>query len=194
MPTELYLLLGAVIGAVVAYITAKVTSRTQLEIARLQADKDIKLQQDRINDDRQRNELAIERTKLDVFHRTLSRIALENSQTMSYMQSSEKLAVELFRARYLENCDRLHEAMAIADIYYPAMSQMLREIYGQSNVFWGVQESVLRTDIGKNHDGWMAHFSEAKKAGDEIGARTRELKGLVADRAAELARKAPHLQ
>ncbi len=52
-----------------------------------------------------------------------------------------------FRKRYLENCDRLHIAEAIAALYYPEMTEKIKEVYGQSNIFWGSQEGVLRTDI-----------------------------------------------
>ena len=190
MDKELYLLVGALVGAIAAYITAKVTTKAQLHIARLNADKDIVLQRDRLQDERARNELSVERGKLDILHRTLSRIALENSQTMSYMQSDESLSIADFRKRYLENCDRLHEAMAIVDIYYPKMSQALREIYSQSNVFWGYQENLLRTDINTNNAGWHAILAEVLKAGNAIGTNSRHLKDSVAERAKALAENA----
>ena len=190
MDKELYLLVGAMVGAIAAYVTAKVTTKAQLHIARLNADKDIVLQRDRLQDERARHELSVERAKLDILHRTLSRIALENSQTMSYMQSDEGLSIVDFRKRYLENCDRLHEAMAIVDIYYPRMSTPLGEVYGQSNVFWGYQENLLRVDIKTNPDGWNAILAEVLKAGDAIGAKSRQLKDSVAERAKALAEAA----
>lgn len=186
MPSELYILVGATVGAVAAYVTAKVTSGTQLHIARLNAEKDITLQRDRLRDDRFKNELSIERGKLDTLHRILSRIELENSQTMSYIQSDSNLGVDGFRTRYLENCERLHEAMAIADIYYQKMSDRLRQIYGQSNVFWGNQENLLRTDIKTNNQGWQALLSKVLEASEAIGTRTRQLKDEIAGRAKEL--------
>lgn len=186
MPNELYILAGATVGAIAAYITAKITTNTQLQIARLNAEKDITLQRDRLLDDRFKNELSIERGKLDVLHRILSRIELENSQTMSYIQSDSNLGVEGFRTRYLENCERLHEAMAIADIYYPKMSDRLRQIYGQSNIFWGYQENLLRTDIKTNHQGWQSLLSKVLEASEAISTRTRQLKDEIASRAKEL--------
>ena len=110
----------------------------------------------------------------------------ENSQTMSYMQSDEGLSIADFRKRYLENCERLHEALAIVDIHYPKMSGSLREIYGKSNVFWGYQENLLRTDIKTNPSGWQAILSEVLKAGEAIGTRTRQLQEDIADRAKAL--------
>lgn len=189
MQNELYILAGATVGAVAAYVTAKITTGTQLNIARLNAEKDITLQRDRLLDDRFKNELSIERGKLDVLHRILSRIELENSQTMSYIQSDSNLGVEGFRTRYLENCERLHEALAIADIYYPKMSDRLRQIYGQSNIFWGNQENLLRTDIKTNREGWQSLLSKVLEASDAISTRARQLKGEIASRAKELSER-----
>lgn len=190
MDKELYLLFGAIIGAVAAYITAKVTTKAQLQIAHLNAEKELSLQQDRLKDERARNELEIKRAKLDTLHRTLSRIAMENSQTMSYMQSDEKLGIADFRKRYLENCERLHEAMAIADIHYPKMSASLRDVYGKSNIFWGYQENLLRTDITTNPAGWQTVLSEVIKAGDSIGMTSHYLKDKIAERATALSEAA----
>ncbi|GHT93251.1 hypothetical protein FACS1894116_04870 [Betaproteobacteria bacterium] len=191
MPNELYILVGATVGGVAAYITAKITTGTQLNIARLNAEKDITLQRDRLMDDRFKNELSTERGKLDILHRILSRIELENSQTMSYIQSDSNLGVEGFRTRYLENCERLHEAMAIADIYYPKMSDWLRQIYGQSNIFWGNQENLLRTDIKTNHQGWQSLLTKVLEAAEAIRTRTCHLKDEIAGRAKELSEHIP---
>ena len=189
MQNELYILAGATVGAVAAYVTAKITTSTQLNIARLNAEKDITLQRDRLLDDRFKNELSIERGKLDVLHRILSRIELENSQTMSYIQSDSNLGVEGFRTRYLENCERLHEALAIADIYYPKMSDRLRQICGQSNIFWGNQENLFRTDIKTNREGWQSLLSRVLEASDAISTRARQLKDEIASRAKELSER-----
>jgi hypothetical protein len=186
MPNETYVLAGATVGAFAAYVTAKITTNTQLNIARLNAEKDITLQRERLLEDRSRNELTVEREKLDALHRTLSRIALENSQTMSYIQSDSNMGVEDFRARYLENCERLHESMAIADIYYPKMSDSLRRIYGQTNIFWGNQENLLRTDIKTNREGWQSLLANVLEASDVIDTQTRHLKDEIASRAKEL--------
>ena len=186
MEKELYLLLGAGIGAVAAYITAKVTTKGQLNIAKLNTDKDIKLQSDRLKDDRLRNEISIERNKLDVLHRTLSRIALENSQTMSYMQSEANLSIADFRTRFLENCERLHEAMAIVDIYYPQMSDALKQVYAQSNIFWGHQENLLRTDIKTNPKSWSDTLTVVLKAGNDIEIKSSDLKYDISERSKTL--------
>lgn len=186
MDKEIYLFLGAAIGGLFAYVSAMVGARSQRDIARLNANKDIALQRDRLNEERYKNELTVEREKLDILHRILSKIALENSQTMSNMQSSAKLEVPAFRERYLENCGRLHEAMAIVDIYYPQMGGAIREIYSQSNVFWGYQENLLQIDLATNSTAWSSQLQEVLKACDVIGLRSGELKDQIAARAKQL--------
>lgn len=186
MPSEVFVLVGAVIGALAAYMTARVTARTQIDIARLNARKDIALQKDRLFDERLRNEILAERGKLDLLHRILSRIALENSQTMSFFQSSSKLTVDEFRIRYINSCDRLHEAMAVADIFYPRMSAGLRKIYGQMNIFWGYQENLLRLDVNANYQQWQSVLSEVLKASNAIDNQVHEIKQEIAGRAKEL--------
>ncbi|MDE1716250.1 hypothetical protein PWG14_27675 [Chromobacterium amazonense] len=186
MQNEIYIVAGAAVTALAAFVTAKITTGIQLDIARLNAEKDVKLQKDRLHDDRLKNELVVEREKLDILHRTLSRIQLENSQTMSYFQSQSNMNVESFRARYLDNCERFHESMAIVDIYYPKMRDDLYHIYGQMNIFWGNQENLLRTDIKTNPDGWSSLLCKVLDAGEEISKRTRNLKDEITDRARKL--------
>ena len=186
MDKEFYLFLGAAIGGLFAYISATVGARAQRDIAQLNANKDMALQRDRLTEERYKNELSVERAKLDVLHRILSKIALENSQTMSYMQSSARLEVSAFRERYLENCDRLHEAMSIVDINYTQMGSAIREIYGQSNVFWGYQENLLQTDRASNPAAWSAQLREVLKACDVIELRSHELQARIASRAKQL--------
>lgn len=82
MPKEMYILLGAIVGAMAAYVTARTTGKKQLEIAQLNADKELKLQENLLFDERLTSEVALERTKLETLHVILSKIALENSQTM----------------------------------------------------------------------------------------------------------------
>lgn len=137
-------------------------------------------------DDRIKSEVCLEREKLGVLHVILSTIELENSQTMSYIQSASEILISDYRARYLENCVRLHEAQAISDIYYPEMSEAMRSIYGQSNMFWGSQEGVLRTDIKENQQGWSTHLQGALKASREISSHVQQLQCKITDRSQEL--------
>lgn len=87
MPKETYIFLGALVGAVAAYITAKITGNNQILITQKNADKDVLLQDKKLFDERVKSEISLEREKLEKLHIILSTIALENSQTMSYIQS-----------------------------------------------------------------------------------------------------------
>lgn len=186
MPKEIYIVLGAVIGAIAAYITARITIKNQVRIAELNVEKDLRLQNDRLFDERLKAEVAKEREELKKLHLILSRVALETSQTMSYIQSDNNMKLNEFRERYLENCHRLHEAQAISDIFYPEMSESIREIYSQSNIFWGHQEGVLRTDIKENRQGWQSNLDEVLKSGKEVSNRSRNLQHQISKRSKEL--------
>lgn len=185
MPNEAYIFLGAIVTAFVAFMVARFTSGIQLEIAKDNSEKDLELQSDRLADERLKNEVALEREKLEKLHKILSVISFENSQTMSYIQSSETELSD-FRKRYIENCDRLHDALAITDIYYPDMTDPIREIFGQANCFWGYQEGVIQIDIQKNEKGWQSNLSKVLDAGTEINKRVKSLQYKISERGKEL--------
>lgn len=185
MPKEAYIFLGVIVTAFVAFVVARFTSGIQLKIAKDNSEKDLKLQSDRLADERLKNEVALEREKLEKLHKILSVISFENSQTMSYIQSSETELSD-FRKRYIENCDRLHEALAITDIYYPDMTDPIREIFGQANCFWGYQEGVIQIDIKTNEQGWQSNLSKVLDAGTEINKRAKSLQYKISERSKEL--------
>lgn len=123
---------------------------------------------------------------MEDLHIILSKIDLENSQTMSYIQTDSNLELAKFRERYLDNCECLHKAEAIVDLYYPEMSDTMRRICGQSNVFWGYQEGVLRTDIKTNEIGYQFNLSKVIEAGDEISSLVSDLQNKILHRGKEL--------
>lgn len=185
MPKEIFILLGAVFTALVGFLAARFTSGVQLRIARENSEKDLKLQSDRLLDERVRAEVALEREKLEKLHKILSIISFENSQTMSYIQSSDT-ELSSFRQRYIENCDRLHDALAISDLYYPKMSESIRKIFGESNCFWGYQEGVIKIDIKENEQGWQSNLAKVLDAGNEIYKHVKSLQYQIAERGKEL--------
>ncbi|MDD3576412.1 MAG: hypothetical protein RBS14_02915 [Atribacterota bacterium] len=185
MPKEAYILLGALVTAFVGFIVARYTSGVQLKIAKDNSAKDIRLQSDRLDDERLKSEVALERDKLEKLHKVLSVISFENSQTMSYIRSSETDLSD-FRKRYIANCDRLHDALAITDLYYPEMSEPIREIFGQANYFWGYQEGVIQIDIKTNEQGWQSNLSKVLVAGAEINKRVKDLQYQISERGKEL--------
>jgi gas vesicle protein len=185
MTNQIYLLIGAIISAAVGLLAARLTSGIQLKIARSNSKKDLLLQQQRLADERQRAEAALERAKLETLHKILSTISFETSQTMSYIQSKD-IELSVFRRRYIDNCNRLDDALAIADLYYPDMSSAVRKIYGQTNIFWGSQEALIRTDVKTNQDAWQAHLHEVLGAGNAIRAQVETLHSRITARGTEI--------
>ena len=186
MPKEAFIFIGAIAGAIVAYITTIITVRTQVRIAKLNADKDLKLQTDRLDDERLKTEVQREREELKKLHLLLSRVALETSQTVSHIQSVNSISPNEFHNIYLENCHLLHEARAISDLYYPEMSEAIGKVYGQSNLFWGYQKSVLRIDIKENAKGWHQNMTEVLKSGKEVSTLVDNLHYQISARGREL--------
>lgn len=167
LPNGLYVVLGGLVTALAAYGAARFTSGTQLKITRENSYKDLTLQAERLADERLIKEVDLERQNLKNLHCILSLISLENSQTMSYFQSSD-VEISTFRERYIQNCHRLHEAMAITDLYYPALSSAVNDIYGQTSIFWGYQEDLMRMNIKENSEGWHSALSRILEAGNKI--------------------------
>lgn len=185
MTTEIYILAGGVFTAVIGLLAAKLTSGIQLRIAHNNSHKDLMLQQQRLTDERQRAEAALERAKLESLHKILSTVSFENSQTMSYFQS-RNIEISSFRSRYIDNCNRLHDGLAIADLYYPDMSASIRKIYGQTNIFWGSQEALIRTDVKANQLAWEAHLHEVLAAGEVIHNHVENLHSRIRDRGSDI--------
>lgn len=185
MLKEQYIFLGAALSALVAFLVARFTSGIQLKIAKENSEKDIRLQSERLFDERLKAEISLEREKLEKLHKILSVISFENSQTMSYIQSSDT-EIKEFRIRYIDNCGRLHDAAAISALYYPEMSESIKVIYGQSNTFWGHQEDIIRIDINENKQGWDSNLSIVLGAGKVINKHVKELQDKISKRGLEL--------
>ena len=188
MPDVSLSFLATLAGAVVAFAAATIAARSQQSVAKLSADKDLTLQRERQRDERFKTELGAEREHLLALHRTLSQISFENSQTTSFMQSDANMPIAEFRSRYLENCGRLHDAMAIAAVHYPAMLDELEKIDGEANIFWGYQENVLRTDFKLNPELGRINLAKVLDAGRAIALSVASLKALIAERGRVLAR------
>jgi hypothetical protein len=194
MDRDFIVLSAAIVGAIAAYITAKVTGSNQLKIAKIAAEKDIQLQSERLLHDRVVNEIKLEREKLEKLHLILSKIAFENSLTMSYFLSSNDTDVDIFRNRYMENCHLLQEAMDIADFYYPEMSTSVNTIYGEMNMFWGHQEAIIQIDTENHKHGRQTNLEQVIAAGNKIAKMVSELRNSIADRGENLKDSLLHQQ
>jgi hypothetical protein len=189
---EIIILYGAAITVMVGFLAAWLNSRAQVNSARINAEKDKTLQLNEIRSRRVEKEAETKLSELEKMYSTLLAIALENSKTMSYMQSSKNLDIEIFRERYLSNCSELHEIQAKIAIRFPRMIEETNKIYGQANVFWGNQENLLRTDIKNNPDGYQSLCDKIHDVSYEISDLTNSLKSKIVEEAEFIQNKLAH--
>jgi hypothetical protein len=175
-------LIAALVAATISFITTIITTRSTVNIARTNANKDIRLQNEKLFEEKFKAEVSFQRQKLEDLHIILSKISLENSQTVSHMDFTAKLEIPIFRERYLSNCERLHKAIAIVDIYYPEISLAIRSIYDQTNIFWGYQEQLLGTDINKEKDKWKINYESILEASSEIKDQVKKAQELISNK------------
>lgn len=149
---EILAFLGAIIAGGAGFLAARLTSKVQFEIAKLNCEKDIKLQSERITNETTQKSLSILMKKLEELHKILSNIAIENSLTMSCIQSSESILLTEYESRYIENINQISEALAITDLYFDFMSERVKKLYGFANCFWGYQTNIksVAKDSNKN--------------------------------------------
>ncbi|MCE7613678.1 hypothetical protein LZT09_03610 [Vibrio fluvialis] len=182
MEKEMYVFLGAIGAALISYLAQSLNSRNQIKIAEKNLEQHLRLQDEKMAGERLIKEVELERNKLEQLHVVLSLVAFENSQTMSYIQSGSETGLDKFRTRYIENTIRLHEAEAIAEIYYPEMLERLKVIYSEANKFWGYQEQLIQTDIKENKSGWESALYKVQESGTNIYSHVKDLKTDIAKR------------
>ncbi|WP_330944115.1 hypothetical protein [Vibrio diabolicus] len=182
MEKEMYVFLGAIGAALISYFAQTLNSRNQLKIAEKNLEQHLRLQDEKMAGERLIKEVELERNKLEQLHVVLSLVAFENSQTMSYMQSGSETGLDKFRSRYIDNTIRLHEAEAIAEIYYPEMLERLTVIYSEANKFWGYQEQLIQTDIKENRSGWESALYKVQESVTKIYSHVKDLKADIAKR------------
>ncbi len=178
----MYIFLGAIGAALISYFGQSLNSRNQLKIAEKNLEQHLRLQDEKMAGERLVKEVELEREKLEQLHVVLSLVAFENSQTMSYMQSGSETSLDEFRSRFIANTVRLHEAEAIAEIYYPEMLERLKVIYGEANKFWGYQEQLIQTNIKENRSGWESALYKVQDSGTKIYSHVKDLKSDIAMR------------
>nr|WP_321384425.1 hypothetical protein [uncultured Vibrio sp.] len=186
MEKEMYVFLGAIGAALISYFSQTLNSRNQIKIAEKNLEQHLRLQDEKMAGERLIKEVELERNKLEQLHVVLSLVAFENSQTMSYMQSGSETGLDKFRSRYIDNTIRLHEAEAIAEIYYPEMLERLKVIYSEANKFWGYQEQLIQTDIKENRSGWESALYKVQESGTKIYSHVKDLKADIAKRGKSL--------
>ncbi|WAR44942.1 hypothetical protein [Methylomonas rapida] len=180
---EIIILYGAAITVSVGFLTAWLNSRAQVNTAKITAEKDKQLQLNEIYFRSVEKEVETKLSELEKMYETLLCIELENSKTMSYMQSSNSLDIEEFRSRYISNCKKLHEIQAKIAIRFPRMIEETNKIYSQANVFWGNQENLLRTDIKNNPERYQSLCDKIHEVSYVISDLTSSLKSKIVEEA-----------
>jgi len=176
-------LIGSAIGALFTLVATVLVTKGQERVARINADKDLHIHDDKMENLRLAEDVTVRRAKLSEMHQILSRVEFENSQTMSYMDANENLEITVFRQRYRDLRLLMDSASSIADIYYPEMSQSMTLIHGQANIFWVGQEELLRTP-SQDRKAWQDRHTSVIATAHRI----RELTSAIQAEARDLAR------
>ena len=151
-------IVSALLGGTIALLSAIVsgffslkTSKSQIEVAKINAEKEAFLQQEKTNNEVSNKNVLDTLEKLLEIHTTVSRIAKDYSQTRSHIDWTDGANRADFRSKYREDCDEINKSMAMIDVYLAEykeyrqeINESLSEIYGNMNYFWGNQEELLR--------------------------------------------------
>ncbi len=164
-------IVSALIGGVIALLSAIIsgffnirTSKAQVEVARINAEKEVFLQQEKArNEIDQKRTLDIAERLLEV-HMTASKMAGEYSQTRSHFDWTDMIDRTEFRNKYREDCSNVNKSIAMTDVYLAEYKEYrieirdsLSTIYGAMNIFWGNQEELLRNHEIENAENREIH-------------------------------------
>ena len=130
--TSIVTLLGLIMNGYFQHINTKALCK-----------KDVDLQCQRLNDEKNKALLSIQRDNLIKLHRLLSKLKLRYSKTSQYF-TTENGDIEKNRTNYLANRETVHEAMVMAAIYFPKFTDDLNEIYLQTDFAWNAQEEIIK--------------------------------------------------
>lgn len=183
MTSGVYTLIGVATGFLGSYVS----SRTQIQIAEKNIESQLKIEKDKAVRAFKEKEIDRLRIRLERSHQILSQISMENSMTVSFMESSGNLDIEAFHKRYLSNCEKLNELRAIATIDdIPELSSVLDEIYGLMNIFWGYQQWKMELIKSGNQTGSNASNQELQKVISELPKKIKEAKYIIQKRVREI--------
>lgn len=149
-------LLGGVIGVLGTIISGFFnlrTSKAQIEVANINAEKEIFLQQEKARNEVNQKIMLDTVEKLLEIHMTASKMAKEYSQTRSHIDWTDMIDRAAFRRKYRGDCNEVNKSIAVTDVYLAEHKECRLEIrdslsviYGNMNIFWGNQEELLRND------------------------------------------------
>lgn len=180
-------LIGGALASSIGIISAWLSAQAMKQVARINAEKDLRVQRDKSTTERVLAEAANRRAKLEELHLIVSRAGWENSQTMSYLDQAEKLDVSEMRSRYKELNALMFNASRIVDMYYPRLSAPMDAIIGQTSMFWGSHEPLLRDDF-VDPAARQSHRNRVAEAAMEISRLAGEMHNAIAEASKEIDR------
>lgn len=186
MTTAIIGVLGAFVGGLFGFLGAYLSTKTQLRIARINNDHQLQIETEKAARALHEKEMIRLREQIERGHKICSYISMENSQTLSYLESTGNLDISAFNKRYLDNCEKLDELRAIAAIDIPELVRITEEIYGLANVFWGNQSWKMEHLKNENPIGAEAVSKELYKAIYAMPDKINEAKYVLSQRAEAL--------
>lgn len=159
-------IVSALLGGVIAALSTTIsgffslkTSKAQIEVAKINAEKEVFLQQEKTKGEANQKKMSDTVEKLLEIHMTASKMAKEYSHTRSHFDWTDMVDRTAFRNKYMEDCNEVNKSIAMADVYLveygehrSIISDNLSKIYGNMNCFWGDQEELLRNDeVDEDH-------------------------------------------
>ena len=183
LTSGIYSLFGVIVGFLGSYMSSK----TLLQIAEKNIQFQAKIEKEKTDQAFQEKELDRLRPRLEHAHQILSFISMENSMTVSFMESSGNLDIEAFHKRYLSNCEKLNELRAISTIDdIPKLASVLEEVYDLTNIFWGYQQWKMELLKSGSKAGANSSNQELQKVIFELPQKIKEAKHIIHEQSKEL--------
>lgn len=179
MPKEAWAGVGAVIASLITYFVNRLSTRTQLRIAEIQANKDLRIHRERVLADvegRRENRML---ERLESAHQVLAEVSMSFSLTGMHFTEEDKISVEEFREWYLGYCRKVECILSHVSFYLPQATKLMQDLYGRMNVYWGEMEGLIIAHKEGKRELWEARRDGAYQASREIGDKSLQIRRLI---------------
>lgn len=179
IPNGAWVALGTAMGAIISYISAKSSAGAQIFSAEIRADKDLQIHQVKIHEktEQWRRERMLDR--LECAHQILCEISMSFSQTEMYFTDEDRVSVEEFREWYRGYCLKFHKSLSYVSFYMEDEADVMQEIYGHMNVYWGEMEGVLMAHKEGKIDIKRTRMERALISSNEIGVKSARVRSRI---------------
>lgn len=176
LPSGAWATLGVVVGSLIAYFSTKFSARAQVFSAEILAEKDMQIHRAKIQADaeRWRQERMLE--KLERAHQILCDISMSFSQTQMYFTDEDRISIDEFRQWYRTYCQKFHKSLSYVSFYLESEGDIMREIYGQMNIYWGEMEGMLVAHKEGKMDVKRERLQRALAASNEIADKSAKVR------------------